>query len=1060
MSSRHVPTKRINSGIRFSIPHESERAPPDGPLLGPRFRKSNIIRKGDEQGSFDKSSVQTLGSCVAMSVNHDAYGDQRALPTAESSGNGTLRKEEDVTQCLPILQVSLTATIHGILAHTEIIQSFHNSSDIAIKEAKHTFPLYDGAVITEFECTIGDERRIRGVVKPKQQAREDFEEAVHEQAKAAALLEEHTPEIFETSLGNIPPKTSVEVKIVYIQELKVVLMETKATEGIALVIPTSIAPRYGRSQLAWQPESQLPKDRLDITVRVLNDGRVNPRGCEEESGHIVYDEGSKLMEPPRPSGRIGAPESLREYHVWHHHSKTPVLTKDFVFVVQATKGQEIRSRAVYSPPDDSGLAAMMVTIRPNELFRDAIVPQSFSGEILFLIDRSGSMIAGVGGYPYSRHTTKIDVMRQAMLLAVSGLPKTCYFNVISWGSETWALWEESRQHSPENIIEAKDYISHIRADMGGTDLLRALKASVQHRHHKLQSTQIIVVTDGELQPKIPMEFVWKTRQSLQNRVRFFALGIGGTVPHALIESIAELGGGYGDVVDIIENPRWHERLNRLVKAALEPDSWNCIANIGDGFKQHSLADYDELDTRKTSDTQPDIPYFQAPYTIVALHPFKFTTIFFLIDTKGRGPIPKEVIITTTTPGAKERTYRLPVESVPDKDGTMHRLAAKATLMDLENRVGREPSVTPRVEENAQTLGARYSITSKWTSFVAIPQDESDTTTEGNMIEHYKTLLDSMDINDLLTGAESDSDGFEAAGTGSSWSCANDNPIFSFPNRKHFRGWDSDEDDSGGIPTIFFPDEQSFSVSRSYDRCSKEIDYLGNQSESWKPQMPKSNKATVSKPKAARYTRRDVNIMSSATTLPQSRDPLNWEITVSNQNGQGLFELPRSAKEKLRFHFCSNTSLALGIKLDKPFLREDEETSIEVISDTLMIIKYYQTHLSHIEDIWDLMMTRAQDAVTDFIGEKAADLCGDLLADSMMHAHYIAATGVKSSQGEGSTGTATCPMCQIPWQTSRRFFCPFDHDSDTLDVFEEWIDFWKHQQQHKHLVCPMEGVQAE
>ncbi|KAJ4009467.1 hypothetical protein NW752_009056 [Fusarium irregulare] len=910
------------------------------------------------------------------------------------------------------------------------------------------------------ECSIGNECRIRGVVKPRKQARKDYEEAVHEQAKASALLEEHTPEIFETSLGNIPARTTVEVKIVYIQELKVVLMETKATEGIALIIPTSIAPRYGRSQVAWQPESQLPNERLDITVRVLNDGRVNPGGCEEESGHIVYDEGSKLMEPPRPPGRTGAPEPLRDYYVWHHHSKTPVMKKDFVFVIQVTKGQEIRSRAVYCPPDDSGLAAMMVTIRPNELFRDAIVPQSFSGEILFLIDRSVSMGEVVGRYPHSGDTTKIDVMRQAMLLAVSGIPKTCSFNVISWGSETWALWEESRQHSPENVIEAKDYISHISADMGGTDLLRALEASIQHRRDKLQSTQIIVVTDGELQPKIPMDFVWKTRQSLQNRVRFFALGIGGTVPHALIESIAELGGGYGDVVDTTENPRWHERLNRLVKAALEPDSWNCVASIGDGFKQHSLADYDELDTRKTSDTQP-VPYFQAPYNIVALHPFRFNTIYFLIDTNARETTPREVIITTTTSGAKERTYRLPLEPVSGKDGTMHRLAAKATLMDLENLVGREPSVTPRVEENAQTLGTRYSIISKWTSFVAIPHDESDTTTEGNMIEHYKSILDSIDINDLLTGVDSDSGGFEADGIGSFYSCASHSPIFPSPSRKYFRVGDSDDDDSGDIPTISISDEdeQLFSVSKSFERPSEEIGYLGNQSESWKPQMPKSNKATESEPEAAGYTRRDVNIMSSTTTLPQSSDPLNWEITVSNQNGQGLFELPRSAKEKLRFHFCPNTSLALGVKLDKPFLREDERTSIEVISDTLMIIKYYQTHLSHIEDIWDLIMTRAQDAVTDFIGEKAADLCGELLADSMIHAHYIAATGVKSSQGEGSIGTATCPMCQIPWQISRRFFCPFDHESGTSAVFKEWTDFWKHQQEHEHMVCPIEGVQA-
>jgi hypothetical protein len=65
-----------------------------------------------------------------------------------------------------------------------------------------TFPLYDGAVVTSFRCTVGDFRVLDGHVKPKEEARQEFKKAV-EKREAAALLE-HTPKVFETVVGNIP----------------------------------------------------------------------------------------------------------------------------------------------------------------------------------------------------------------------------------------------------------------------------------------------------------------------------------------------------------------------------------------------------------------------------------------------------------------------------------------------------------------------------------------------------------------------------------------------------------------------------------------------------------------------------------------------------------------------------------------------------------------------------------------------------------------------------------------------------------------------------------------
>jgi hypothetical protein len=84
---------------------------------------------------------------------------------------------------------------------------------------------------------------LEGIVKPKAVARAEYQEAISRQ-RVAALLEEHTPEIFDTVVGNIPPQTTVKVEIIYINELKAGVGD-EGEDGLLVTIPTSVAPRYG-----------------------------------------------------------------------------------------------------------------------------------------------------------------------------------------------------------------------------------------------------------------------------------------------------------------------------------------------------------------------------------------------------------------------------------------------------------------------------------------------------------------------------------------------------------------------------------------------------------------------------------------------------------------------------------------------------------------------------------------------------------------------------------------------------------------------------------------------
>ncbi|KAM0199703.1 hypothetical protein ACHAQI_011957 [Fusarium lateritium] len=1180
MSSRHIPTKRINSGVIISAPGGLRSKPEGGwgddtPLNRSKGPNKNYAKRGINH--FPDISLRSVMPVYAPYDGHASFTPDksyREYRTVSPPPPALPERPQDqhtagTTLCLPLLNVALTATVDGTIAHIELVQKFDNPSDAIIDKSKHIFPLYDRAVITSFECTIGDERRVKGIVKSRAQACQEFEEAVRDRVKAPAILEEHTPEIFETSLGNIPAKTTIEIKITYVQELKVVMMETEATEGIALTIPLSIAPRYGEPLVPWDTPSKVRGEKLDIWVRLVDDVKVNHEGCNAESGHRIEFEGTKTVIYSHGSA-MGAAEVPGTYSVWHHQSLSPVLREDFVFVIQMQEGHHIKSRAIACPADSNGLGAMVLSIRPNDLFRNAIIPKSFTGEILFLLDRSGSM-----DYGYHDEVSKIAVMREAMLLALAGIPTTCIFNVISWGSATVGLWGNSKAASEENIREAKDYVSHIKADMGGTDLLRALEAVVRRRDQQRGPTQIIVLTDGELEPEESIQFIWKKRQLLGDSIRFFALGIGDEVSHRLVESIAECGGGYSDVVHTTKTPRWHDRLNRLVKSALQPNSWSYDISLGSEFERQSLA-VGKLG-EESALPSGKVPYFQAPFPTLPLHPFSFNSISFLFNLRHGESLPKTVTITITTPEAKKRSYELPVQLVTGGDVAIRCLVAKSVLLDLDVREKRGATLTKVVKANAEEIGMMYSITSKWTSFVAISENEPTEAEEEQKMNHYKAVLDEMDIDQLLktvgidddslfVGADFAAQTFSSSGVlipqqdmtasiDQSWV-----PLFASnrslspksgskgSTRPAVKYEESDGsvygdkvselaephstvetmtlpkalnvDDGGGnlAPGEPFSDALALTHHLSPSKNSSS----GSDSsiaivEGSDPESSIRIRATISKaPFPVDHGVSSANFPSfassgalsdaslSATTcegpyitpceissktdvyddsdtethtedgrlsgfgsLPHPsvvNDPLNWQFAIECQDGSGLFDFPEDVRERIQLHFCPGAATKLISKIAE-LLKEciapdsDEDELCSRMLDTLMTIECYKTHLAQEEDIWDMFIDKARDAVLETLELSADDQIlqelEGLLRSSMMHAHYMAATGVRESEKDKEGGDlACCPVCDIAWLTARQFICPFDHESETdVDEFRNWEDFWGHQVQRGHVVCP-------
>lgn len=126
--------------------------------------------------------------------------------------------EDMVVVPLPHKRTAVHASISGSLATVHLAQQFHNEHPSTI-DAIYTFLLPHDAAITEFLLTIGN-RRIRGIIRERDQARELYREAQRQRYTASLLMLDDSGMLTQ-SVANIAPGQSIEIDLRYFQPLHV-----------------------------------------------------------------------------------------------------------------------------------------------------------------------------------------------------------------------------------------------------------------------------------------------------------------------------------------------------------------------------------------------------------------------------------------------------------------------------------------------------------------------------------------------------------------------------------------------------------------------------------------------------------------------------------------------------------------------------------------------------------------------------------------------------------------------------------------------------------------------
>ncbi|OIW30703.1 hypothetical protein CONLIGDRAFT_613917 [Coniochaeta ligniaria NRRL 30616] len=671
-----------------------------------------------------------------------------------------------VRKYLPQVDLSVHTTIVASTSRTTLTQNFVNPlSDKAIPELRYTFPLYDGVSVVGFTCTINKDRVIRGVVKERNEARQTYDEAVA-RGETAGLLEQlpDASDVFSTTISNIPSGAEISVDITYLGELK----HDAEVDGIRFTIPTSIAPRYGHYP------GELVKGTNVSTIKgikIIVDAET-PQGSNIKSVQSPSHPISVTIGNTSTGAASGAGMSLQKASATLSLGTTE-LDKDFVLqVVASDTGNPIA--VLETHPSLPNHRAIMTTLVPK--FN---LPSS-RPEIVFVCDRSGSMDSG----------QRIPNLKAALQIFLKSLPLGVKFNICSFGSHHKLLFDQGAvSYDASSVEKATKYVDGFAANYGGTEMYRPLEDVIGKRH-KDMDLEVFLLTDGEVwNQENLINLINKSVDESKGSIRVFTLGIGDDVSHALIEGLARAGNGFSQTV--MDNEKMNSKVLRMLKAALTPhikdysleikyeaDSkdggedmdFEVIEKVMDSlmvstreptsedkatpeaprstislFDPSANPDAEMKDASKDTTaggryagvppvSEPKL--LQAPFIIPPLYPFNRTSVYLLLSPESAQKTPKSVVLRGTSAyGPLE--LEVPITILPDRAETIHQLAARKAIRELEDGRGwifhaKDANGTgsllrdqypgrfsDMVEREAVRLGVKFQVGGKWCSFVAV-----------------------------------------------------------------------------------------------------------------------------------------------------------------------------------------------------------------------------------------------------------------------------------------------------------------------------------------------------
>lgn len=436
---------------------------------------------------------------------------------------GTCEREDRRREVIEtkLQSVSSKVTVRGFVAHVTATLLYHNDSGQNL-QVECSFPIDEGAALYNFEAEIED-RKITAQCMEKKKAAKIYEEAVTSGHSAVyGSQDERTSDILHLTLGNFPAGTKAKLHLSFVIDLCV-----SSDGGVPFVLPAVLNPRYAPAD--HQSLGRNHRPNVDLTTIQLNANSAYSLSVEAEimGGHgiarvISHTDALNVdLAEDGTTAKVTQDGGFKSDHDWSMK----------IYYLDPYKTHLVRETG-----DRSGTSIMKDDVLMVNLFPE-VPGDSYSNknEIIFIVDRSGSMAGG-----------NMQSARATLLLFLKSLPNGCYFNIISFGNNHKALFTDgSREYNEESLSRAMQLHQEMKADMGGTEILRPLQYLYSQEPKRGYARQLILLTDGQ---------VWNVDNVLKlvarhaSDTRAFAVGIGEGASTALVKGIARAGRGQAEMV--------------------------------------------------------------------------------------------------------------------------------------------------------------------------------------------------------------------------------------------------------------------------------------------------------------------------------------------------------------------------------------------------------------------------------------------------------------------------------------------------------------------------------
>ena len=256
---------------------------------------------------------------------------------------------------IPLRGVAVSGEVYSGHAWVTVRQRYQNTEKKPV-EAVYTFPLPSEATLCGF-AMVCDGRRIEGIVKEREEAFRQYDDAISA-GHGAALLEQERANVFTASVGNLLPDEETLVEVQYVQRLQ-------ADEGaLRWLIPTLVAPRY----IPGTPHGDRTSDgRAEPTERVPDADRITPRIGAVEYGltlDLLFDLGSAIRVESPSHPLTVTPEEGERLRV-SFASAEVALDRDVVLIAHGLSDGPLTTVTLHGPEAVSEPGVLALTVVPD-----------------------------------------------------------------------------------------------------------------------------------------------------------------------------------------------------------------------------------------------------------------------------------------------------------------------------------------------------------------------------------------------------------------------------------------------------------------------------------------------------------------------------------------------------------------------------------------------------------------------------------------------------------------------------------------------------------------------